>query len=228
MSVVVEHSRHAAPAEKMTVMGRHRLGHDDFRLLFVCTGNICRSPFAEILTRHLLIGRLGGRAAADFDIRSAGLRAVVGHQMHPDTRDELMPWRLDGAAAERFTARQLRSSMIRAADLVLCASRRHRSAVVEREPAALATAFTVREFARLVEGVDPGALPLHPVQRAHAVLIAARDRRGIVPPVPAEEDSIPDPMGKSLDAHHEAAARITASVQVIVDVIAPRHQSVAR
>ena len=43
-------------------MGRHRReeAEDEFRLLFICTGNICRSPFAEILTRHLLRGRRGG------------------------------------------------------------------------------------------------------------------------------------------------------------------------
>ena len=45
-----------------------------FRILIVCTGNICRSPAAEILTRHLLIGRLGGRAASSFRVSSAGVR----------------------------------------------------------------------------------------------------------------------------------------------------------
>ena len=33
------------------LVGRHR-AEAPFRLLFVCTGNICRSPFAEIITRH--------------------------------------------------------------------------------------------------------------------------------------------------------------------------------
>jgi Low molecular weight phosphotyrosine protein phosphatase len=72
-------------------VGRHRADErtDTFRLLFVCTGNICRSPFAEILTRHLLRGRLGGRAAAAFDVSSAGVAAVVGSAMHPDSRAEL-------------------------------------------------------------------------------------------------------------------------------------------
>src|SRR6185437_3085008 len=95
-------------------VGRHRRQErtDAFPLLFVCTGNICRSPFAEILTRHLLRGRLGGRAAAAFDVSSAGVAAVVGSAMHPDSRAELAPWGLDGAPADGFVARQLQSSMI--------------------------------------------------------------------------------------------------------------------
>jgi hypothetical protein len=55
-------------------VARHRRKETEFRVLYVCTGNICRSPFAEILTRHLLTGRLGGQAAAAFDVSSAGRR----------------------------------------------------------------------------------------------------------------------------------------------------------
>ena len=142
-------------------MGRHRRkeAEDEFRLLFVCTGNICRSPFAEILTRHLLRGRLGGRAAQAFTITSAGVQAVVGSAMHPDSRAELEPWNLHGSHADGFVARQLRSAMIERSDLVLGATPRHRSAVVARCPAALPITFSLREFARLAAAVDPGQLP---------------------------------------------------------------------
>src|SRR4051812_49795210 len=93
-------------------MGRHWKQASTFRVLFVCTGNICRSPFAEILTRHLLRGQLGGRDADAFDVSSAGVAAVVGSAMHPDSRAELAPWNLDGAMSERFVARQLHPDMI--------------------------------------------------------------------------------------------------------------------
>ena len=142
-------------------MARHRAAAP-FRLLYVCTGNICRSPFAEIITRHVLIGRLGGREASAFQVSSAGVRAVVGSGMHPDSRAELAPWNLDTTAAEQFTARQLRSAMVAECDLVLGATPRHRSAVVERLPAALPITFSLREFARLAEAVDPAALPEAP------------------------------------------------------------------
>lgn len=203
------------------VDGYGQAGSARFRLLYVCTGNICRSPFAEILTRHLLIGRLGGRVAARFDVSSAGTSAVVGSQMHPNTRDELMPWSLDGAIAGRFAARQLQAEMVRTADLVLGASARHRSAVVEREPAALATAFSLREFARLTTAVDRSNLPYQPLERAHALIDQARLCRGLVPLPEPQDDEIPDPMGRPHHVHEVAAELIRLAVETIIDAIAP-------
>jgi protein-tyrosine phosphatase len=201
-------------------VGRHRRkeAEDEFRLLFVCTGNICRSPFAEILTRHLLRGRLGGGAAQAFTISSAGVQAVVGSAMHPDSRAELEPWNLHGSHADGFVARQLRSAMIERSDLVLGATPRHRSAVVARCPAALPITFSLREFARLVAAVDPGQLPGHPVARAHALVELARLQRGLVPVGP-DGDDVPDPMGRPRSAHHDVAELIYAAVATVVHVI---------
>src|SRR6266496_1637751 len=41
-------------------------------ILFVCTGNVCRSPMAEGLFRHAVRGR------GDFKVLSAGVGAVDG------------------------------------------------------------------------------------------------------------------------------------------------------
>lgn len=208
-------------------MGRHRRAEaeDEFRLLFVCTGNICRSPLAEILARHLLRGRLGGRAATAFEVSSAGVQAVVGSGMHPDSRAELTPWHLEGAHAEQFTARQLRSAMIERSHLVLGATPRHRSAVVELCPAALPIAFGLREFARLAVAVDPDQLPAHAVARAHALVDLARVQRGLVPP-DSDGADIPDPMGRPRTAHRHAAQLTHAAVADIVAVVAaPRGRS---
>jgi protein-tyrosine phosphatase len=201
-------------------VGRHRReeAEDEFRLLFVCTGNICRSPFAEVLTRHLLRSRLGGRDAGAFEISSAGVQAVVGSAMHPDSRAELAPWNLHGAAAAGFRARQLHPTMIERSHLVLGMTPRHRSAVVARCPAALPLTFALREFARLAAAVDPGQLPAHPVARAHALVDLARLQRGLVPPDP-DGDDIPDPMGRPRAAHHHAAQLTHVAVAAVVDVV---------
>ena len=186
----------------------------------MCTGNICRSPFAEIITRHVLIGRLGGRAASRFHVSSAGINAVVGSGMHPNSRVELQPWNLHTTAAGHFTARQMRSAMVAEADLVLGATPRHRSAVVERLPAALPITFSLREFARLAEGVDPGELPEGPVERAQALVDLARAQRGLVPP-PEDGDDVPDPIGRSQEAHHAAALLVRDAVQRFTEVMLP-------
>lgn len=57
-------------------------------VLFVCTGNTCRSPLAESLCRKLLADRLG-IAEADlpsrgFTVRSAGIAAFAGDAASPE------------------------------------------------------------------------------------------------------------------------------------------------
>jgi protein-tyrosine phosphatase len=207
-------------------VGRHRRkeAEDGYRLLFVCTGNICRSPFAEILTPHLLRGCLGGRVEQAFTVSSAGVQAVVGSAMHPDSRAELKPWNLHGNHADRFVARQLSSVIIEQSDLILGATPRHRSAVVTHCPAALPITFTVREFARLAAAVDPGQLPAHPVARAHALVQLAPLQRALVPADP-DGDNVPDPMGGPPMAHHQAAELIYSAVAAVVDVVASSKSS---
>lgn len=190
-----------------------------FHILFVCTGNVCRSPFAEILGRHLLLRHLG-RDAADFTVSSAGVGAVVGAGMHPDSRAELTRWDLHGAAAEGFTARQLRPEMIEWADLVLALTPRHRAAVVQQVPRSLATTFSLREFARLTDLVDRAALPPAAADRARALVVQVRLARPLAAGHPPEDDEIPDPVGRPPAAHRASAVLISSAVQTIVEVIA--------
>ena len=104
---------------------------------------------------------------------------------------------------------------------MLGANTRHRSAVIDCEPSALSTSFSLREFARLAVEVDQRQLPPDPVARAHALVAAVRTRRGVSPPSLPEADRIPDPMGRPQEAHHEAAVLIRDAVSTIVNVIAP-------
>ncbi|HEY6934477.1 MAG TPA: adenylyl-sulfate kinase, partial [Marmoricola sp.] len=116
-----------------------------FRVLFVCIGNVCRSPFGE----RLLAARLAG---ADVAVSSAGVAAMVGAPMSPEAAAELEQY---GATADGFTARQLTPAMVRDADLVLTATRELRSRVLAETPSALRRTFTVLEFAALLDLVEP-------------------------------------------------------------------------
>ncbi|SDH05225.1 hypothetical protein [Pseudonocardia oroxyli] len=212
---------HDGSGDQMSLHAATPPDTETFRLLFVCTGNICRSPVAEIMTKHILKGGLGGHEAARFVVASAGVGAVVGEMMHPDTRDELSPWGLDGLVAGEFRARQLRAPMVRRADLVLGANVRHRSAIVEREPAGLRTTFALREFAALADAVDETLLPAEdPVKRATELVEQARMLRGLVRMDP-EDLRLPDPMGRPPAAHRHAVELITDAVYRIVQRIVP-------
>ncbi|MET0188123.1 MAG: hypothetical protein ABW212_03935 [Pseudonocardia sediminis] len=193
---------------------------EPFRILFVCTGNICRSPSAELLTRHLLVGRVGGRTAARVQVSSAGVRAVVGASVHAQARAQLAPWGLDGEHAARFAARQLDASVVDGVDLVLGATPRHRSAVLERFPHLLGATFSLREFARLAALVDQDALPADLVERSRVLVGEARRLRGTV--AAPDDDRIPDPMGGSPEDFRRATELTFDAVRSLMDVLAPR------
>ena len=109
-----------------------------FRLLHVCTGNICRSPMAERLTR----AGLAARGAADaFVVESAGTWGLSGAPMDPGSQRALAAYGLDG---DDFRARQLVGYHVDEADLVLCATREHRSAAVTSAPDPAARTSTLR------------------------------------------------------------------------------------
>lgn len=89
-STVVEVSRQGT----LKVLRPGVIGPDDLRraivrtVLFVCTGNLCRSPMAEGFARELLAGRLGVEAsdleAAGFRVVSAGTASLGGRPPSPE------------------------------------------------------------------------------------------------------------------------------------------------
>ncbi|WP_327046217.1 sugar phosphate nucleotidyltransferase [Microbispora sp. NBC_01189] len=81
-----------------------------FRILFVCTGNICRSAMAERIT----LAALG--PGSPILVGSAGTRAAEGHPMSERSRVELL--RLGGDPSG-FAARPLTAEAVAGADLVL-------------------------------------------------------------------------------------------------------------
>jgi protein-tyrosine phosphatase len=203
-------------------VAQHRRSEEsEFRLLFLCTGNVCRSAFAEVLTKHLLNERLRYEAASAFVVSSAGLHAMVGAGMHPSTREELRPWGVDTRLADRVVARQLTAIMVEQAHLVLGATLRHRAAAAQAAPVALTRTFTLREFQRLSRLVDSAELPSEPVQRAHALVLEVQRRRGLVPPVATADDEVPDPMGGPPKAHGSAAKLISDAIVTFLDALVP-------
>lgn len=90
-------------------------------LLFVCTGNLCRSPAAETMFNALTQERgLGWRA------QSAGLSAVEGELVPENARVALEEV---GFYAGKHRARRLQSRMVERADLVLTMTPGHREKV---------------------------------------------------------------------------------------------------
>jgi protein-tyrosine phosphatase len=108
-----------------------------------------------------------------------------------------------GHSATTFRSHEIDSYLVDSADLILTATRNHRSEVLAMNPGALRRTFTLMEFAaltELVEGVEPRAL----------VAQAARQRSL----APAAID-IGDPYRRSPEIHRATADQIDAAVHTI-------------
>ncbi|MGY1698683.1 arsenate reductase/protein-tyrosine-phosphatase family protein [Geodermatophilus sp. SYSU D00766] len=180
------------------------------RILFVCTGNICRSPMGERLTRAFLDDALGASAAA-VGTSSAGTHAVVGKGMEPSSALVLAGL---GGDPSGFSAQQLTGEMIESADLVLTMTRRHRREVLKLAPRVMFRAYTLREAGDLLQRVDVSALP--PVsrldERARALVAALGAQRATRRRADRDADDVRDPIGQRPSVHQEVGEQVFASL----------------
>lgn len=180
------------------------------RVLFVCSGNICRSPLGE----QVLTARLGPDAPA-FVVESAGTIADDGAPM--DGPAAAQSARLGGdPSAHR--SRYLTAAIAGSADLVLTAERSHRSAVVSLAPRTAKRAFTIKQFARVLDGLEPGDLA-GVASAEELVERVARLRGTVVPPADPADDDVDDPYRRSEGTHERVADEIAAAVGVIADAL---------
>ncbi|KTS09166.1 low molecular weight phosphatase family protein [Microbacterium testaceum] len=189
-----------------------------FSVLSVCTGNICRSPVAELLLARSL-GPLG-----DVRIESAGTGALVGSGV-PDQAQRLAASRGIDASAHR--ARQIDNDMIRGADLIVAMAREHRRLIVESLPAAMRRTFTLRELARIAEFVEPrleqavidsGATTAADGMRA-AVGLAAALRGTVEPPASPEEFDVVDPYRRSDETYERSFVELAPAADRVADYL---------
>lgn len=167
-----------------------------FTVLFVCTGNVCRSPAAELLFE----ASVGGRN--DVVVHSAGTHALVNAGIDGPTAAVLSRLGFDPS---RHRGTQFQPPMARQAALILTASREHRDAVIAQVPTAYRRTFTMKEFARLVHAIPAGTEPRAVVEAAHLA-------RPSVGPVPAADDDIPDPFRGSVTRAWDTAEQVVAAV----------------
>lgn len=105
-------------------------------ILFVCTGNICRSPVAE----HLLRDLVGDRHT----VSSAGTAGLTGYAMDPRSVEYL---RLRGIDGNDFTARRVSRRILKNQDLVVGFEQEHVNECLALEPAAMPRTFRLCQLA---------------------------------------------------------------------------------
>ena len=98
---------------------------DPKHVLFICTGNTCRSPMAEGLFRLATAGR------GDFTVSSAGVAASTGAPASHETRHLL---KRRGAELKGFRSRQVSDAILTAATHVFVMTSGHLAALEARFP----------------------------------------------------------------------------------------------
>lgn len=106
-----------------------------YNLLFVCTGNTCRSPLAAAISRQ----GIELRGWSHVQVRSAGIAALPGT---PASEGAIEVAAEHGIDLGSHSAQQLNAELVAWADLVLCMSTSHFAAVVDLGGAAKAALVT--------------------------------------------------------------------------------------
>lgn len=118
-------------------------------ILFVCTGNICRSPLAEYFFRDYVEKRGdGGR----FNISSAGTFALNGNRATYEAREA---GRLRGLDLEPHRAREINGALLSGADHVLVMTRSHRDWLCRHYPGQENKIYLAMLFPHRLEGESP-------------------------------------------------------------------------
>ena len=170
---------------------------DPIRVLFVCTANICRSPFMEIYARSVV--------GDDLDLRSAGTYGLDRQPMSPEMVVELHG---RGLHAQQFLSRPVTAELINESDLVITAERTHRQFVLDEHPDAFRRVLTLGQAFRASSVIDRatfGREALPELARLRGVADAA--------------DDVADPFRRGPAAAAAAAAQITAMLDQFLPVL---------
>jgi glycine hydroxymethyltransferase len=134
-------------------------------ILFVCTGNVCRSPMAEGLFRQAVRGR------GDYQVLSAGLGAADGQPPSPYAIKAVQELGVDISG---LRSRILTADLVQQADYIFGMTHSHLDTVAMLYPQAAEKAFLLREFDETLGSFEKDIGD--PIGGAYEVYLTCRDQ----------------------------------------------------
>lgn len=179
-------------------------------IMFVCTGNICRSPMGELLFGKYLSG-------TTIRVTSAGTRGLPQHEIDRNS-GRLM--RSVGIEASGFRSRRLTKAMAEEADLILCFEKNQRKDIVTLAPNAVRYTFLVDDFANMCRYCAQQSL-VHGATIQERLMSVVNASTMIRPMIPVSKD-IEDPLGKPFAKFAEVGNELNRDLCTILNAMKRR------
>jgi len=142
-------------------------------ILFVCTGNTCRSVIAEALLKKML----RDNKRNDVEVSSAGVTTISGASASQSAKDILAK---EGINVSGHLSREITREMLQKSDLILVMERLHESAVLSLAPEVKNRVFLLKEFAKIDENnldiTDPMGRPPDSYEKTFVSIKEALER----------------------------------------------------
>jgi len=140
--------------------------NDKKNIIFICTGNICRSPMAEYLMKSHL------PSASTWQVSSAGLGAFDGA---PPSEYGVKVMKEFGIDIRRHKSRRFDENMAKSSDLIVTMTRNQAEEIRSRHPFAAENVYVLKSFSPLRNHQDDDDL-IDPIGMSEDVYRAVRDQ----------------------------------------------------
>ena len=117
------------------------------KIMFICTGNICRSAMAKALFQKMVEENNKNK-----EVYSSGISAYTGDEPTYNAIEAMKEYGID---LSNHRATYIEDSDIKDMDLILCATLSHKRAVLQLYPSLEGKVFTMKQYVKLDrEGQD--------------------------------------------------------------------------